>query len=297
MSATMADAVNNNKSMFSHPPGNICLHPSSSDKLFSEDTKLFSKPSLSYVALIAKVILSSPSQKLNLGSIYREMEEQFPYLRNRGPGWKNSVRHNLSVNECFVKVSRCEDGRGHYWSIHQAYLRDFQQGNFRQHRKSRRKRWNEGGYQTVAGCLAWRETSRFLGRFCDWRSKCMGWVVPRCHLQEQRQYQMCFSDLDEASRQSWNISLAWADSASWMKNCYFPGISSDLYGRYIAGRGHDSHPLTPILNTWEMNSPILKSMKEPYDCGLIIPPMQLFTIPSWCTHWYMSNELLKPLSF
>uniref|UniRef100_A0A3Q3G5P2 Fork-head domain-containing protein n=1 Tax=Labrus bergylta TaxID=56723 RepID=A0A3Q3G5P2_9LABR len=129
MASKVAEAVERN------PP--ICPHNS------SEDTHRLSKPTLSYLALIAKVILSSPSQKLNLASIYRTMEEQFPYLRSRGPGWRNSVRHNLSVNECFVKVSRCEDGRGHYWGINQAHLRDFQQGNFRVYKKARGRREKE----------------------------------------------------------------------------------------------------------------------------------------------------------
>lgn len=117
----------------SHPLDNTSR---SSGNPSSEDTQLFSKPSLAYIALIAKVLLSSPSKKLNLASIYRAMEERFPYLRGRGLGWRNGVRHNLSVNDCFVKVSRCEDGRGHYWGVHQARLRDFQQGNFRQYKQS-----------------------------------------------------------------------------------------------------------------------------------------------------------------
>ncbi|TWW75800.1 Forkhead box protein D4 [Takifugu flavidus] len=106
----------------------------------SEDPQLLSRRSLTYIALIAKVILSSPSKKLNLASIYSAMEERFPYLRARGPGWKNSVRHNLSVNDCFVKVDRCEDGRGHYWGVHQAHLKEFQQGNFRHYRRIRDRR-------------------------------------------------------------------------------------------------------------------------------------------------------------
>lgn len=79
-------------------------------------------PKLPYIALISKVILTSPLKKLNLASIYRAMDEQYPYQRSRGPGWKNSVRHSLSVNDCFVKVSRCENGRGPHWGVHQAHL-------------------------------------------------------------------------------------------------------------------------------------------------------------------------------
>uniref|UniRef100_A0A3P8S8Q2 Fork-head domain-containing protein n=1 Tax=Amphiprion percula TaxID=161767 RepID=A0A3P8S8Q2_AMPPE len=134
---------------------NILTNPANtSDNIMSfcsKETQTFSKPSLPYIALIAKVILSSPSQKLNLSSIYRAMEEQFPYLRSRGPGWRNSVRHNLSVNECFVKVSRCEDGRGHYWGVHQAHLRDFQHGNFRQYRNPRGRRERERRSQKISG--------------------------------------------------------------------------------------------------------------------------------------------------
>ncbi|XP_066580787.1 forkhead box protein D1-like [Amia ocellicauda] len=98
------------------------------------------KPSLSYVELIARAILSSPLQKLNLASIYKDIEHQFPFYRSQGHGWKNSVRHNLSLNDCFVKVGRCEDGKGNYWGIHPSHLNDFLGGNFRQHRKAKRKR-------------------------------------------------------------------------------------------------------------------------------------------------------------
>uniref|UniRef100_A0A3Q1FFH5 Fork-head domain-containing protein n=1 Tax=Acanthochromis polyacanthus TaxID=80966 RepID=A0A3Q1FFH5_9TELE len=169
---------------------NILTNPANtSDNILSscsKETQTFSKPSLPYIALIAKVILSSPSQKLNLSSIYRAMEEQFPYLRSRGPGWRNSVRHNLSVNECFVKVSRCEDGRGHYWGVHQAHLRDFQRGNFRQYRNPRGRRERE----RYNRCLTWMESSCFLRRFCESRFESLAWVEPGCPLQEPRRNQM-----------------------------------------------------------------------------------------------------------
>uniref|UniRef100_A0A3B4Z683 Fork-head domain-containing protein n=1 Tax=Stegastes partitus TaxID=144197 RepID=A0A3B4Z683_9TELE len=139
--ATMVDAARTHESI---NPDSL-----SDDIMNSKEAQTFSKPSLPYIALIAKVILSSPCQKLNLGSIYRAMEEQFPYLRSRGPGWRNSVRHNLSVNDCFVKVSRCEDGRGHYWGVHRAHLTDFQHGNFRHYRNTRGRRERES--QKITG--------------------------------------------------------------------------------------------------------------------------------------------------
>uniref|UniRef100_A0A3B3R660 Forkhead box protein G1 n=1 Tax=Paramormyrops kingsleyae TaxID=1676925 RepID=A0A3B3R660_9TELE len=98
------------------------------------------KPTMSYIALIATAILSSPEQRLNLASIYKDVQDRFPYFRTRGQGWKNSVRHNLSLNDCFVKLGRCEDGKGSYWGIHPAHHANFLRGDFRQHRKAGRGR-------------------------------------------------------------------------------------------------------------------------------------------------------------
>uniref|UniRef100_A0A3Q1J9L2 Fork-head domain-containing protein n=1 Tax=Anabas testudineus TaxID=64144 RepID=A0A3Q1J9L2_ANATE len=173
-----------------------------------EDTQPIQKHPLSYVALISKCILSSPLQKLNLASIYRAMEEQYPYLRSRGPGWRNSVRHNLSVNDCFVKVSRCENGRGHYWGVHPAHLRHFQQGDYRQHRKARerreRERHNEG-----TGCWV---CSSFL----------LSGLEPYCFPLEQQRYKMSYFNWTEAHNQLWSGNVGWLQSPNSITQYYFP---------------------------------------------------------------------------
>lgn len=94
----------------------------------------------SYVALIAEAILASPDVKLNLSQIYESLETRHPSFRNKSSGWKNSVRHNLSLNECFIKSGRCEDGKGHYWTIADQYSETFKTGNFKVKQKSRRKK-------------------------------------------------------------------------------------------------------------------------------------------------------------
>ena len=98
------------------------------------------KPSYSYVALIAMAILSSPSKKLLLADIYSYIEERFVYFRHQDQSWRNSIRHNLSLNDCFVKTKRSENGKGSYWTIHPDNLQDFARGDYRQCKPHRRVR-------------------------------------------------------------------------------------------------------------------------------------------------------------
>ena len=98
------------------------------------------KPTQSYIGLIGKAILSSPQQKLVLGDIYNYILMHYPYFRNKGPGWRNSIRHNLSLNDCFVKVGRSPNGKGHFWAINPINYDDFSRGDYKRKRAPRRNR-------------------------------------------------------------------------------------------------------------------------------------------------------------
>ena len=89
------------------------------------------KPSLSYPAMIAMAILSSDSQRILLSDIYRFIMDKYPYYRLEGPGWRNSIRHNLSLNDCFMKAGRAESGKGHYWTLRPESIQEFQNGGYR----------------------------------------------------------------------------------------------------------------------------------------------------------------------
>lgn len=64
------------------------------------------KPPYSYIALIVMAIQNTPAKRCTLSEIYSYLQQRFSFFRGSYQGWKNSVRHNLSLNECFIKLPK-----------------------------------------------------------------------------------------------------------------------------------------------------------------------------------------------
>ncbi|EGD76234.1 hypothetical protein PTSG_00936 [Salpingoeca rosetta] len=83
------------------------------------------KPPYSYATLITFALNSvkTGEKKMTLADIYEWIQENYPYFRTADKGWKNSVRHNLSLNKMFKKVPRdpADHGKGCYWAINEDY--------------------------------------------------------------------------------------------------------------------------------------------------------------------------------
>ncbi|KAF2363336.1 Fork head domain [Trinorchestia longiramus] len=131
------------------PPPHPAYHPLYPYRFMVDPRALYRvpeepKPQHSYIGLIAMAILSVPEKKLVLSEIYSYILDHYAYFRTRGPGWRNSIRHNLSLNDCFVKAGRSANGKGHYWAIHPANIDDFSRGDFRRRRAQRRVRRHMG---------------------------------------------------------------------------------------------------------------------------------------------------------
>ncbi|XP_049329656.1 forkhead box protein B1-like [Astyanax mexicanus] len=95
------------------------------------------KPPYSYISLTAMAIQSCPEKMLPLSDIYKFIMERFPYYRENTQRWQNSLRHNLSFNDCFIKIPRRPDqpGKGSFWALHPRCGDMFENGSFLRRRK------------------------------------------------------------------------------------------------------------------------------------------------------------------
>ncbi|GFR91840.1 forkhead box protein D3-like [Elysia marginata] len=107
------------------------------------------KPPYSYIALITMSILQSPRKRLTLSGICEFIMNRFPYFREKFPAWQNSIRHNLSLNDCFVKIPRepGNPGKGNYWTLDPASEDMFDNGSFLR----RRKRYKRSSHLDMMG--------------------------------------------------------------------------------------------------------------------------------------------------
>ncbi|XP_068596042.1 forkhead box protein B1-like [Brachionichthys hirsutus] len=105
------------------------------------------KPPYSYISLTAMAIQSCPEKMLPLSDIYKFIMDRFPYYRENTQRWQNSLRHNLSFNDCFIKIPRRPEqpGKGSFWALHPRCGDMFENGSFLR----RRKRFKVGGVRAA----------------------------------------------------------------------------------------------------------------------------------------------------
>ncbi|XP_073983197.1 uncharacterized protein isoform X3 [Rhodnius prolixus] len=85
---------------------------------YDPQVHITSKPPYSFSCLIFMSIEDSKGKALPVKEIYTWILDHFPYYRNAPTGWKNSVRHNLSLNKCFKKVDKAPNlGKGSLWMV------------------------------------------------------------------------------------------------------------------------------------------------------------------------------------
>lgn len=120
------------------------------------------KPPYSYATLICMAMKATNQTKITLSCIYKWIVENFMYYRKADSGWQNSIRHNLSLNKCFIKVPRTKDdpGKGGYWKINPEYEDSFENGVFKRRRHSSGVKSTSSSDGSVSPKSASRKTSR-----------------------------------------------------------------------------------------------------------------------------------------
>ncbi|XP_028895063.2 probable serine/threonine-protein kinase tsuA [Zeugodacus cucurbitae] len=73
------------------------------------------KPPFTYTELIEYAL--EDKGELTVSGIYQWISDRFPYYKSNDDRWKNSVRHNLSINPHFRKGLKAPQGAGHLWTI------------------------------------------------------------------------------------------------------------------------------------------------------------------------------------
>ncbi|KAG8751448.1 hypothetical protein FRC12_012432 [Ceratobasidium sp. 428] len=85
---------------------------------------------------------SNGKKKLTLAQIYAWISAAWPFYKPGEAGWMNSIRHNLSLNDCFIKIKRDgrEKGKGSFWSIREGDEDMFANGGFVRRNSAAKKR-------------------------------------------------------------------------------------------------------------------------------------------------------------
>uniref|UniRef100_A0A8C3RT78 Forkhead box protein M1 n=1 Tax=Chelydra serpentina TaxID=8475 RepID=A0A8C3RT78_CHESE len=87
-------------------------------KVRREMDSISERPPYSYMAMIQFAINSTEKKRMTLKDIYTWIEDHFPYFKYVAkPGWKNSIRHNLSLHDMFVRETSA-NGKISFWTIH-----------------------------------------------------------------------------------------------------------------------------------------------------------------------------------
>lgn len=105
----------------------------------SSPTKRPVKPPYSYAALICMAIDSTNEKKATMREILAYIEQHFAYYR-LNKKWHGTIRHDLTVNDCFMKMDPRPGQKACLWSVNPEFQDMFSSGSMRR----RRYRFKQG---------------------------------------------------------------------------------------------------------------------------------------------------------
>ncbi|XP_051570355.1 forkhead box protein J1-A [Myxocyprinus asiaticus] len=214
------------------------------------------KPPYSYATLICMAMQASKKTKITLSCIYKWITDNFCYFRHADPTWQNSIRHNLSLNKCFIKVPRQKDepGKGGFWKIDPQYAERLLSGAYKKRQMppvkinpvlQNRVRMNSQTGQVVA-------TTGLSGSLC---------VSPESH--------QLLKEFEEATRadQNWDPRLAEATMlSSWVSGK--GNKRKQPYAYRTGGSKASRRSSSPLLDMDEQED--LSSLKGNFDWDTLL---------------------------
>ena len=105
--------------------------------------QVYAKPKYSYLYLIALAINNNMEKQMSLKDIYEYIMENYPFYRHpESGGWKASIRHTLSTNDCFVRKNvNCKRS---VWALHPDSIGMFEGGTtIRRKKQFRATSWHD----------------------------------------------------------------------------------------------------------------------------------------------------------
>ncbi len=230
------------------------------------------KPPYSYIALIAMAISSHPDRRANLQEIIAYIEDKFPFYQTHSR-WHASIRHNLTLNDCFVKTEKRAGDKGFPWAIDPSFQDMFDSGSLRRRRyrfKEGTKKWHSSREESRKKSL--KQKAAKAARAHSVKSKDnTSSSTPRPVYPESDQppHQSCYQNIESSPQTSGSV-MSYQDVTSQALSCTnvlptafsTPAVVSASQGSPEAGSPFSMDPL-PIpdldLSAWSpgSNCPLL----------------------------------------